>query len=262
MAGNEIEVCRFLFLNLGKIYLRHIGRVEQIAAPILGGDRYTPLQSIADLAQISTSHAEKKADIYLNGRGVSIKQSGGSFAFNRLQRANLLNVCTGLGLIQPEIIVAKIDEEVHRFHQGLLSRRNQPWQNFFSEQDLKTLMHFLMLRGSPNLGVSSHPAEFILEAPKIITHGNDVSLYTSDEYFEEYKQNFEISIRRQWMGQTSNSEHRRSLSISRKPKNTPWVFDDVAGQPIPHSKTGKRWRDDFPESHRKTVYFLMIEKIK
>ncbi len=262
MAGNEIEVCRFLLQNLGKIYLRHIGRVEQIAAPILGGDRYTPLQSIADIYQISTSHSEKKADIYLNGRGISIKQSGGSFAFNRLQRANLLDVFTSLELSQPEAIITKIDEAVHRFHQGLLSKRNQPWQKFFSEQDLKILMNFLMLRSSPNRGMSSHPAEFILEASKIIKHENDIVLYTFNEYFEKYKQNFEISIRRQWIGQMSDSEHRRSLSISRKSENKPWVFNDVAGQPIPHSKTGKRRRDDFPESHRKTVYFLMIEKTK
>jgi hypothetical protein len=33
------------------------------------------------------------------------------------------------------------------------------------------------------------------------------------------------------------------------------VFPDIAGQPT-------MWREDFPENERKTVYFLMLEKLK
>lgn len=261
MAGNEIEVCKFLFSNIGKISLSHIGLVREVAAPISGSDRYVPIQCLEDFSQISTSHSNKKADIYLNGRGISIKQTGGSFPFNRLQRKNLFTLYTALGLAHPETIVTVIDEEVHKFHQGLLLRRNQPWQKFFVEREFKTLVSFLMLKGNPNLGLSKHPAEFILEASKTIKYQEDLKLYSFDEYFERYKHKLEISIRRQWIGQQSNSEHKRALGISRNRDNTPWVFDNVAGGPEIHQKTGKRWRDEFPESTRKTVYFLMIENI-
>ncbi|MBW4516766.1 MAG: hypothetical protein KME11_16270 [Timaviella obliquedivisa GSE-PSE-MK23-08B] len=262
MAGNEIEVCKFLFSNIGKIYLSHIGHVVEVAAPISSSDRYVPIQCLEDFSQISTSHSDKKADIYLNGQGVSIKQMGGSFSFNRLQRKNLFTLYTNLSLSYPETIITTMDEEVHKFHQGLLLRRNQPWQKFFVEQDFKTLMQFLMLEASPNLGSSKHPAEFILEASQPIKHQDDLTLYSFDEYFERYKQKLEISIRRQWIGQESNSEHSRALGISRNLDNAPWVFDNVAGVPLPHKITQKIWRDDFPESDRKTVYFLMIEKKK
>jgi hypothetical protein len=260
MAGNEIAVCQFLILN--RVHLSHIGRVEEIAAPVWGDDRYTVLQSVENLDQVSTSHSSKKADIYLNGRGVSIKQSGGSFAFNRLQRANLLNVYTELGLTHPERIITNLDQEVNKFHRGLLPSRNQPWQNLFSEPDFKTLMQFLMLKGSPNLGLSSHPAEFILEAPKVITKSNELLLWTFDEYFEQYKSKLEVAIRRQWVGQVSVSEHSRAVSISSKVENLPWVFNTVVGQPQIHKSTQKIWRNEVAEADRKTVYFLMIEKKK
>jgi hypothetical protein len=260
MAGNEIEVCRFLFSNIGSIQLSHIGQVVQIAAPVVSSDSYVLIQCLEDFAQISTSHSAKKADIYLNGRGVSIKQAGGSFPFNRLQRKNLFALYTNLRFAYPENIITAMDHEVHKFHKGLLPKRNQPWQTFFAEHDFKTLMRFLMLEASPNLGVSRHPAEFILEAPKIIHHQSDLSLYSFDDYFQRYKQKLEISIRRQWVGQESDSEHGRAVGIASHLDNAPWVFDDIAGSPNPHKTTQKRWRDNFPESNRKTVYFLMIEK--
>lgn len=261
MAGNEIEVCRFLILNSGKVHLNHIGLVEAIAGPKKGADRYTLLQSVEDLHLISTSDSKKKADIYLNDRGISIKQSGGSFPFNRLERANLLEVYTYWGLTDPEGIISNIDQAVSKFHQGLL-KRSQPWENFFSEPDFKTLTQSLMLKYSPKYGLSNHPAEFILEAPQIINRADELLLWSFDEYFEQYKSKLKVAIRRQWVGQESDSEHRRALSISSKTDNLPWVFDDVVGQPRLHQVTRKRWRDEVAESDRKTVYFLMIEKKK
>jgi hypothetical protein len=123
-------------------------------------------------------------------------------------------------------------------------------------------MEFLMLKGSPNLGISNHPAEFILEAPKTIARADELLLWTFEEYFERYKSKLEVAIRRQWVGQESDSEHSRSVGIASKPENLPWVFDDVVGQPKPHKTTQKRWRDGVAEADRKTVYFLMIEKKK
>ncbi len=147
-----------------------------------------------------------------------------------------------------------LDEGVKQFHQGLLTTRNVPWSNFLSEQEFKNLLEFLMMKGSPNLGLSEHPAQYILEAPKKNINKNNVSLYSFSEYFDLYKNKLSIAIRRQWVGQSSNSEHSRALGLSKKPDNFKWVFDEVVGEP----RSG--WRDNFLTNERKTVYFLMIEK--
>ncbi|MEQ9625218.1 hypothetical protein [Coleofasciculus chthonoplastes] len=165
MAGNEKAICEFLFLNIGRINLKHIGILGQIGIPDKNYPGYRLAESLSDISTLSTTYSRKKADIYLNGRGVSIKQAGSSFSFNRLQRANLIQVYSRLGLTAPQTILTQLDQEIYRFHQGLLSSRDRPWQNFFSENDFKTLLNFLMMLGSPNLGMSQHPAELILEAP-------------------------------------------------------------------------------------------------
>ncbi len=253
MPGNEVEVARYLLRRLGKIELPHLGIIESIGAP----RTYSGFRSIAkesDLILVSAPDARKKADIYLNGIGVSMKQVGGSFAFNRIQRANILTLFRRLGFSSIHSKLARLDTEVGRFHEGRLARRNRPWEDFFEKNDFKKLLNFLMTKGSPNLGISKHPAELILEAPSLITE-QEISVYTFGEYFAKYKDRFKIAIRRQWIGQASQSEHTRAVSLVRKPGNAPWVFEDVVGCP----RSG--WRTNFPRRRRKTVYFLMIEKV-
>jgi hypothetical protein len=254
VAGNEKAICEFLFSNMGSISLRHIGQLVEIGIPLSNRPGYRSAQSLDDISEILTTDSRKKADVYLNSKGVSVKQAGGSFAFNRLQRANILEVYSTLGLTKPQSKITQIDREIKKFHEGLLPNRNLSWQEFLSEKDFKTLLNYLMMLGSPNIGKSIHPAEFILEAPAINISISEVFFYSFDEYFETYKENFQIAIRRQWVGQSSNSEHQRALGLSSKPGNFPWVFNDVVGTP----RLG--WRDDVDEVDRKTVYFLMIEK--
>ena len=254
MAGNELQVVKFLFDNIGKIKLNHLGIVTQIGAPTSNG--FQPVNTLDDLARISTEDARKKADVYINGVGVSIKQIGGSFSFNRLQRANLFDVYQLLGFNDIDRMLNQIDNEVLKFHRGLLDKRNRPWEDFFSKKDFKSLLKFLMMDGSPNYGFSAHKAELILEAPAICNTSDDISVYTFDEYFAKYENKFKIAIRRQWVGQSSDSEHKRAVSLKNKEGNAPWVFNDIVGTP----RTG--WRKEFPESERRTVYFLMIEKVR
>jgi len=73
-----------------------------------------------------------------------------------------------------------------------------------------------------------------------------------------------VSIRRVWIGQASDSEHRRAVGLVSKPGNAPWVFNNVSGRP-------RGWREEIPEHERKTVYFfndgkkgliLMVYKFK
>ena len=254
MAGNELDVCKFLLINLGRVKLSHLDIIKEIAAPIKKSTDFKIITSFQDLSIVSTQDSSKKADIYLNKNGVSIKQTGGSFSFNRLQRANIVSLYQQLNFVNVERKLDLLDLDVNKFHQGLLRTRNVPWQNYLSQSDFRKLLNYLMLQGSPNKGLSSHPAKYILEAPASKINQNNVKLYSFEEYFDLYQDSLSFAIRRQWIGQSSNSEHKRALSLTKKIDNSPWVFDDVVGEP----RTG--WRDDFPKQNRKTVYFLMIEK--
>jgi hypothetical protein len=259
MAGNEIEITRFLFNNLGSITLDYLGLVTEVGAPISHGG-YTVVNSAEELAFISTENAAKKADIYINSHGVSLKQAGGSFPFNRLQRSELLDVFKTVGFAKPEEKLARIDKEVDDFHNGLIQKRSRPWQTLFDEPDFKRLVKFLMMEGSPNHGYSSHPAEFILEAPKSGITPQNIHVFTFDEYFEEFKQNLFFAIRRQWVGQSSNSEHGRATGLAKKEGNKKWVYNTISGQPRISKTTGAKWRDDVSENDRRTVYILFVEK--
>ena len=254
MAGNELKVCKFMFNNMDSLNLKHLGKIYEIAAPIKGSSEIKIIQTANDLSKISTESSSKKADIYLNRSGVSIKQIGGSFSFNRIQRANIIDLYQQLNFTEIENKLFLLDRDVNKFHQGLLTTRNVPWSNFLSEQEFKKLLEFLMMKGSPNLGSSKYPAQYILEAPKEEIDRSNVNLYSFSEYFDLYKNKLSIAIRRQWIGQSSNSEHKRALGLAKKADNFPWVYDEVVG------KQRSGWRNDFSSNERKTVYFLMIEK--
>ncbi len=249
MAGNELNVCRFLVMNLSSIRLSHLGRIDEIRDPDGG-----IISSQDEINKISTQSSRKKADIYINGKGVSIKQTGGSVAFNRLQRANIAGIFELLQFTGIDRLISKLDKAVNSFHLGHLDRRNRCWADFFLENQFRSLLEFLMMKGSPNVGLSNAPAEFILEAPHSEISLENINVYTFEEYFSKYKSQFKIALRRQWVGQKSNSEHNRALSLLKKAGNAPWIYHDVSGCP----RTG--WRVNFPAEQRKTVYFLMIEK--
>jgi hypothetical protein len=261
MPGNEIEITKYLVRNKGMFSLHHLNTVISVGAPSPEPAHYIELNNLSDIERnLAPEEAGKKADIYINGHGVSLKQSGANFSYNRLQRANLIDVFNSLNLSNSNSILKRLDQEVEMFHTGQLDRRNRPWNSFFEESEFKKLIKFLMMEGSPNEGVSSHPAKFILEAPSINISADNINIYTFDEYFDKYKENFKIAIRRQWIGQASNSEHTRAVGLAKKPDNAPWVFNNVVGEPNMHRVTNRRWRADTPKGKRKTVYFLMLEK--
>lgn len=254
MPGHEHVVAEYLFNKRGALALSRIGNIKSIGVP--GRHGTAEVGSLGQLhSLLSTEDSRKKADVYVNGVGVSVKQSGGSFSYNRLQRANLEEVFSNLGFENIEAKLDRADAKVLEFHEGKLPKRNRPWKEFFSEPDFRELLHYLMMVGSPNVGTSSHPAELILECPVTRISPNNISVYTFVEYFEKYRGKFMIAIRRQWVGQNSKSEHGRAVGLAKKEGNRPWVFDDVAGEP----RSG--WRGDFPEDAKKTVYFLMVEKV-
>lgn len=258
--GNELAVSKFILENLGQLDLKHLGVIKELGNPIKESPGFRIINTESDLATIKSDSSSKKADIYLNGSGVSVKQAGGSNPYNRLQRANIIDVYNELEFTEPEKKLVLLDSAVNEFHQGNLTSRNVPWSDYLPEQDFKNLLEFLMMKASPNLGVSPNPAKYILEAPKQNISQSNICLYTFDEYFDLYKDKISIAIRRVWYGQSSNSEHGRAKSLISKPGNSLWVFNNVSGQPGISKKTGKRWRDDVSKHKRKTVYFLNIEK--
>jgi len=260
MAGNEQKIAEYLVLNKGNISLRHLGIIKSIGAPDSSRDGYVEMNSAKDVYRyLATEDSRKKADIYINGHGISVKQIGASFAYNRWQRANLVEIFELLKFKTSISILNRLDQEIRDFHEGNLERRNRPWSDFFTESEFKAIVKFLMIEGSPNVGFSTHPAKLVLEAPAANISAENINVYTFDEYFKEYLAKLKIAIRRQWIGQASNSEHNRAKSLAKKPGNAPWVFNDVSGLPNIH-KSGARWRKDVPAKDRKTVYFLMIEK--
>lgn len=260
MAGNEIVISEFLYNNIGRIKLKHLGLLNEIGAPDATKNRYTIINDFKSLHLISTQDARKKADIYLNGIGVSIKQSGASFLYNRLQRAEMLKVFTILGFNDPEKKLERIDKEIDDYHKGKIEGRSRHWQNLFSECDFKLLVKYLMMDGSPNNGVSKHPADLILNAPANNITIDNIEISTFDEYFEKYKQNIFFAIRPQWIGQSSNSEHSRASGLAKKKENSSWLYNNVKGEPRISKITNQRWRNEVKEEDRKTIYLVFIEK--
>lgn len=248
MPGNEIAVCKFLVGRLNRLNLPHIGILTEVRIP--GG---LSLSSIEDCVLIHSDDAWKKADILLNGKGVSIKQRGATFSFNRLQRADLESLFLRVGLADAKGAISRLDEVVKKFHVGQ-RYRDVDWALVFQNQnDFYKLLEHLMMQGSPSSGLSAFPAELILEAPAFNISEPELKVFTFEEYFQANRSKLKISIRRQWVGQDS-SEHNRAVSIASNPGNAPWVFDGVSGTP----RSG--WKLDVPASERKTVYFLMISK--
>ncbi|MDD5129606.1 MAG: hypothetical protein PHS66_00915 [Candidatus Omnitrophica bacterium] len=260
MPGNEKEIAKYLVAQKGAVSLQHLGVINSVGAPDLSQRKYTEINTIREADNyLSVNDPSKKADIYVNGHGVSLKQSGSSFSFNRLQRANMLEVFSLLGFSNPAALLQRLDTEVTEFHEGNLERRNRPWQDFFNEDNFKALVRFLMVQGSPNVGFSSHQAEFILEAPLHNISVDNIEVFTFEEYFSKYINNLKIAIRRVWYGQASDSEHSRAKGLIKKAENAPWVFNNVSGIPDMND-FGERWRQDVSSCERKTIYFLMIEK--
>jgi len=260
MAGNEIVIAEYLVLNLNKLSLPRFGIIKSIGVPSAESGEYVEVDNVRAIKRLlATEDSRKKADIYINGQGVSLKQQGASFSYNRLQRANLIEIFKLLKFDNPSSILSRLDKEVRNFHNGDIEGRNRPWQDFFTDSEFKALTKFLMVQGSPNVGFSAHPATYILEAPSRSISEACIGIFTFEEYFNKYKNSLKIAIRRQWYGQASNSEHGRAKSLMQKPENMPWIFNNVAGMPNVH-RSNKRWRDDVPANERKTVYFLMIEK--
>jgi hypothetical protein len=250
MAGNEKLVVDYLISQKNLLTLNHLGLIRRIQNPGANGQ----LLDITSTDLLRTEDSGKKADIFLNGKGVSIKQTGSCFLFNRLQRADMLKVFTSLGFSNPTQTLSKMDGLIQRFHKGGFVSRDRHWSEGFGKSDFFSLLEFLMMRGSPNLGVSSHPADYILTAPKSNIVPTKITCDTFSDYFMKYESMIYLSLRRQWVGQSSRSEHGRASGLAKKPNNAPWVFREVVGTP----RDGWKNESEFSIQDRRTVYMIFI----
>lgn len=253
MPGNEKAIVKFLLDSKGSLTLPHLGTVKSVKNPTKHGK----IVEINNIEELKSDDARKKADIFLNDRGVSIKQAGSSFLYNRLQRADLEKLFEVLKFRDPKSSLDRLDEMVIRKNLGELTSRDRPWSEVFSADEFKSLLRFLMMEGSPNYGVSKHPADLILSAPRSKISKENIKVYSFDEFVHQYSDFIFLTIRHQWIGQSSKSEHARALSISKKPGNAKWVFSHLTGAP----STGWRSEKEIAVSERREVYMLFIQLI-
>lgn len=248
--GNECKVIEFIIKNKGSLLLDHVGLVNEIENPTSDGE-FLLIDSVED---VEPENAIKKADIFINKKGVSIKQHGSSFSYNRIQRDNLEEIFKKLNFYNPTQNIKKLDELIIKFHNGQIKSRSRHWSEAFNELDFRKLLEYLMMKGSLINGDSPYPAEFILTAPPKGINSENIVVMSFDEYFKANIERFYIALRRVWVGQKSKSEHRRALGIISKEANLPWCFETISGKP-------KQWRPEaeFPINQRRTVYLIFIE---
>ena len=253
MPGNEKQIVKFLLDTKGSLTLPHLGRIVSIKNPITNGES----TEVSDVDEMKSDDARKKADIIVNGYGVSIKQSGSSYLYNRLQRADLHNLFKVLEFRDPEATIQLLDSLVNKKNSGEISNRDRLWSEVFEFDEFKKLLEFLMMQGSPNYGRSRHPATLIMTAPRSGIASTNIEVYSFNEFVSKFSDSIFLTIRPQWIGQSSKSEHGRALSISKKPGNSKWVFSRITGTP----STGWRPASDFDVSDRREVYMIYIQLI-
>ena len=247
MAGNEKEIVSLLIKEKFQINLPYIGVIDKIETT--NNSKFIELKSNSDIeAYLKPDDSKKKADIYINENGISLKQKGGSKAFNKFYRKLAYPFFQKLGFQNKHEKIEALDRIVKLMHDGSIGR-NHPWQNIFNEKEFKIMLLHLMMKGNLH-SYSDYPAKYILVAPKKPTR-NSICFYNFDEYFEAKKNLISLAIRRCWTHQNSKSESRRALSIANHENSKPWVFDTISGK----SRTGF----NNYKKIQKTCYYFDLE---
>ena len=258
MPGNEETVINFLvdaLENNQKIKLPIIGELQDVSMPIKNGKKQ--IRKTTDLQYFSSDDRYKKADVYLNNIGISMKEHC-SPLYNKIQRKHIPNLLKYLFPYRKdleEILNNSIDIEIDRVNQG--SNRDIHWNRIFSKTDFFIILEFLMMKGYADTKLSSHPADYILISPKHLHQENikDIKILSFENYFEDYKNNIVVAARRIWIGMNSRSENRRALSMNKSEDNKRWVFKNISGNP-------RSWNTSFPPENRREVFYLNINTKK
>lgn len=252
MPGNEKKVLEFLVkLKEQEKTLKYIGKIISIKVP--NQNQLIELNH-ENIDNFFSDDANKKADAFINNIGCSIKQAGGNFPYNRLQRKNL-NIFFKKFFSQSLVlkIISNIDKKINEYHKGKILR-NFKFIDVMSEKNFKKVLKYLMTEGSPNIGATQFKAKYIIEAKKTISKIEDIEVMNFDDYFKKNKTKLTFAIRAHWIGQNSKSESKRAATILKTIENKKWCFDDVRGTP----RSG--WDPKISVKDRKTTYTLSIEQ--
>lgn len=253
MPGNEKEVIEFIVNNRSQLNLPIIGAINKIEIP--RGNRLEEITNIKQLYNFYSDDAHKKADVFINDKGISIKQKGGNVAYNKIQRKTLINFFNNFFQNKKSLdILHKLDKKIIDCHKGRILR-DVDSIDIMNENEFKKILEFLMLKGSTTM-TSSFPAELILIANTIPKSEEDIEISNFNKYYNSHKHNLVFALRRCWYGQIS-SEHVRANSIMSVKQNKPWCFDTVSGQPRMNDD-GNQWRKDIVPQDRKTVFYINI----
>lgn len=228
--GNEEQIIGWLERNNGKIILPHIGVLTHIERIGKANDN------------------RKKADIKLNNFAVSLKDVQASFLYNKATRSDLLKY------LKPSDL-DWFDQQILNIHNNKEQKRNVRWQDGLEKERFQVLLRVLMMQMNPKTGISEHPADFLLTHPRITDHIIDICVYTFDEFFNIFAEDWiTFAFKRHWPGQGDPSESNRAKRILRDSNCSPWVLDGVSGN------GPKSWAVDAPPpEQRKTCFTCSIE---
>lgn len=251
MPGNEDHVISYLVqssANDCNYELPYLGILNSVSMP--DGDEQIEITTQDALLRYSSNDRYKKADVYINNVGISIKETV-SPLYNKIQRKHITAFLDHLleDANRTKEILNSLDSEISKVNKG--GRRDVCWKSVFFENEFKLILEFLMMKGYADLKISHHPADYILVAPKRIDNFKDIKIYSFDEYFENYKDTIVIAARRIWTGNASNSENKRAFTMIKDPLNSSWVFDNISGKP-------KRWDPSFPVEDRREIFYLNL----
>lgn len=254
MPGNEETVISFLVQSLHneeQIKLPILGDLNEVSIPTKEGKK--TIRYLSDLEKFSSNDRHKKADVYLNGYGISLKEESAPL-YNKIQRKHLSGLIEHLfpnKLYFAENIISLLDLEIDKVNKG--SGRDIHWSKVFSENDFQVFLEFLMMQGYADTKISSHQAEYILIAPKKISSKNidEIKLLSFEDFFKRYKGKIVIAARRIWIGSNSNSENKRALSMSKSASNKEWIYKNISGEP-------RKWDATFPSEDRREIFYLNL----
>ena len=258
MPGNENEVIKFLFNNRENLDLSHIGKIDKIEIP--KKDKLIEINYVEEIEKNSSSDSSKKADVFLNSHGISIKENG-SKLYNKFYRRDLNFINKFINDKKTtKIVIKKIENKLKQIHTKSL-KRDVMWSDLIEKKYFKPMLKYLMMDGKP-FKKNKFPADYILESSKNITTASDLSLYSFEEYFKKNYNYITFAFRRVWYGMTS-SEHKRAKNICfHHEDSSNWCFKSIVSAPRKRKDGKSIWRDEIKKKDRRTAYYLDISQKK